>query len=267
MSGEEADVLLFDSFELDVLNGELWVAGKRVSLQPQPFKLLALLASRSGQALTREQIRLELWGNETFVDFEGGLNFCVRQIRRALEEDARSPRYIETLHRRGYRFLVPVRHGRSGTSIVSVSRAPRPMTVAVLPLGELNCPARTRALGDGLAELLITYLSTNRSVRVVSRTSTLRYRHTEKSMPKIGQELGADRVLEGAILHSGHRVRITMRLIDTSTDRNEWAGCYEAEMQDSLKFQDQIACSIIRDTGLCFPSSKLQLPPEIPVVA
>ena len=141
------------------------------------------------------------------------------------------------------------------------------MTVAVLPLGELNCPAQTCALGDGLAELLITYLSTNRAVRVVSRTSTLRYRHTEKSMPKIGQELGADRVLEGAILHSGHRVRITMRLIDTSTDRNEWAGCYEAEMQDSLKFQDHIACSIIRDTGLCFPSSKLQLPPEIPVVA
>lgn len=267
MTDGEAHVLQFDGFELDVLSGELWAAGRRISLQPQPLKLLALLATRSGEPLTREEIRLELWGNETFVDFEGGLNFCVRQIRRALDEDARTPRYIETLHRRGYRFLAPVKRVRCGTSVVAVPRPARPITVAVLPLGELNCPAQTRSLGDGLAELLITYLSTNRSVRVVSRTSTLKYKHSDKSLPKIGQELGADRVLEGAILHSGHRVRITVRLIDTSTDRNEWAGCYEAEMQDSFKFQDQIAWSIIRDTALCFPSMKLQLPPEIPVVA
>lgn len=266
MNDGEGEILRFDSFELDVRSGELRGGGRRVSLQPQPFKLLALLATRSGQALSREEIRLELWGNETFVDFEGGLNFCVRQIRRALDEDARSPRYIETLNRRGYRFLAPVKRGRAETSGVSLPQG-RPTTVAVLPLSEFNCPAQTRSLGEGLAELLITYLSTAGLVRVVSRTSTLKYRHSDKSLRKIGQELGADHVLEGAILHAGPRVRITIRLIDASTDRNEWAGCYEAEMQDSLKFQDQIAWSIIRDTSLCFPRRTLQLSSGIPVVA
>jgi TolB-like protein len=253
MSDGEVDVLQFDGFELDLSTGELRGRGTRVSLQPQPFKILALLAGRAGQTLTREEIRLELWGNETFVDFEGSLNFCIRQIRKALDEDARRPRYIETLHRRGYRFLVPVRRARSGASASpGLSNENRPMTVAVLPLSELNCPSQARSVSEGLAELLITYLSTNRSVRVASRTSTMKYRHSEKSLSKIGRELGVERVLEGAVLHSGNRVRITARLIDTSTDRNEWAGCYESEMQDWLKLQDHLASSIIRDTAFYF---------------
>src|SRR5271154_4210759 len=250
MSDGEVDVLQFDGFELDLSTGELRGRGTRVSLQPQPFKILALLAERAGQSLTREEIRLELWGNETFVDFEGSLNFCIRQIRKALDEDARRPRYIETLHRRGYRFLVPVQRVRSGAS--PRDGQSRPLTVAVLPLSELNCPSRARSLGEGLAELLITHLSNNSFVRVASRTSTMKYRHSEKSLSRIGKELGVERVLEGAVLHSGNRVRITARLIDTSTDRNEWAGCYESEMQDWLKLQDHLASSIIRDTALSF---------------
>jgi TolB-like protein/DNA-binding winged helix-turn-helix (wHTH) protein len=264
MSDGEVDVLQFDGFELDLSTGELRGRGTRVSLQPQPFKILALLAGRAGQTLTREEIRLELWGNETFVDFEGSLNFCIRQIRKALDEDARRPRYIETLHRRGYRFLVPVRRARPGASpgLSHEVGLIRPMTVAVLPLSELNCPSQSRSVSEGLAELLITYLSTNRSVRVASRTSTMKYRHSEKSLSKIGRELGVERVLEGAVLHSGNRVRIAARLIDTSTDRNEWAGCYESEMQDWLKLQDHLASSIIRDTAFYFAPHPAKMTPD-----
>jgi TolB-like protein len=266
MTDGEVEVLQFDGFELDLSTGELRGRGTRVSLQPQPFKILALLAGRAGQTLTREEIRLELWGNETFVDFEGSLNFCIRQIRKALDEDARRPRYIETLHRRGYRFLVPVRRARSGASaspgLSNEVGLNRPMTVAVLPLSELNCPSQARSVSEGLAELLITYLSTNRSVRVASRTSTMKYRHSEKSLSKIGRELGVERVLEGAVLHSGNRVRIAARLIDTSTDRNEWAGCYESEMQDWLKLQDHLASSIIRDTAFYFAPHPAKMTPD-----
>jgi TolB-like protein len=261
MTDGEVEVLQFDGFELDLSTGELRGRGTRVSLQPQPFKILAMLAGRTGQTLTREEIRLELWGNETFVDFEGSLNFCIRQIRKALDEDARRPLYIETLHRRGYRFLVPVRRACSGRSGPSVGLS-RPMTVAVLPLSELNCPSQARSVGESLAELLITYLSTNRSVRVASRTSTMKYRHSEKSLSKIGRELGVERVLEGAVLHSGNRVRITARLIDTSTDRNEWAGCYESEAQDWLKLQDHLASSIIRDTAFYFAPRPPKITPD-----
>jgi TolB-like protein/DNA-binding winged helix-turn-helix (wHTH) protein/Flp pilus assembly protein TadD len=102
-------VLVFDAYELHLHSGELRKSGYPIKLQPQPFRVLALLASRAGQLVTREELRGEIWGEDTFVDFEHGLNFCVQQIRAALGDDADTPHYIETLPRRGYRFLAPVK--------------------------------------------------------------------------------------------------------------------------------------------------------------
>jgi TolB-like protein/DNA-binding winged helix-turn-helix (wHTH) protein/Flp pilus assembly protein TadD len=97
--------LRFDSFELDIESGELRKAGQPIRLTGQPFRLLALLAGHAGHLLSREHIRQEIWGADTFVDFDQGVNFCIKQIRVALGDDAKNPRYIETLPRRGYRFL------------------------------------------------------------------------------------------------------------------------------------------------------------------
>ena len=80
-----------------------------MKLPPQPFKLLALLASRSGQVVTRDEIQEQLWGSDTFIDFEQGVNKCIKQIRTALSDNADNPLYLETIPRRGYRFLAPVR--------------------------------------------------------------------------------------------------------------------------------------------------------------
>lgn len=104
----EGVVLRFGIYELDPRSGELRKAGMLVKLQPQPGRVLTLLASRAGQLITHEEIRQEIWGEGTFVDFEKGLAFCIKQIRNALGDDAHNPRYIETLQRRGYRFLAPV---------------------------------------------------------------------------------------------------------------------------------------------------------------
>ena len=98
----------FGIYELDLKNGELRKAGQRLKLQPQPFKVLAILAVRAGETVTREEIQRQVWGEELFVDFERGLNVCIQQIRGALNDDADAPRYIETLPKRGYRFLAPV---------------------------------------------------------------------------------------------------------------------------------------------------------------
>jgi Tol biopolymer transport system component/DNA-binding winged helix-turn-helix (wHTH) protein len=100
-------VIRFGAFELDTAHGTLSKAGISVKLHPQPFRVLSLLAECPGQIVTREQIQHCLWGDNTFVDFEGGINFCVKQIRAALGDDPEKPRYIETLHRRGYRFIAP----------------------------------------------------------------------------------------------------------------------------------------------------------------
>lgn len=103
--GAEALFLRFGVFEMDLRAGELRRNGSLVRLQPQPFKVLALLAGRPGDVVTREEVQTEVWPAGTFVDFEQSLNFCIRQIRSALGDSAIHPRYVETLPRRGYRWV------------------------------------------------------------------------------------------------------------------------------------------------------------------
>jgi TolB-like protein/DNA-binding winged helix-turn-helix (wHTH) protein/Flp pilus assembly protein TadD len=104
----EERLIRFGPFELRLGSEELYRDGAPVKLPPQPFKVLALLATRAGRLVTREELRQEIWGQDTFVDFDKGLNFCVKQIREALGDSAQSPQYIETLPRRGYRFIAPI---------------------------------------------------------------------------------------------------------------------------------------------------------------
>ena len=112
-------LLRFGVFELNLATAELRKGGTPVKLAPQPFRLLALLATRAGQVVTREEIQQLIWGEETYVDFEQGMNHCVKQIRNVLNDNADTPLYVETLPRRGYRFLAPV------TSKVIPAPAPR----------------------------------------------------------------------------------------------------------------------------------------------
>ncbi len=101
----------FGAFQFDPETGELFRGGERVSLQNQPARVLELLTRRPGELVTRDELRAAIWGGETYVDFDRGLNFCVRRIRMALGDSSRSPLYLQTLPRRGYRFLAPVTPG------------------------------------------------------------------------------------------------------------------------------------------------------------
>jgi DNA-binding winged helix-turn-helix (wHTH) protein len=101
-------LLKFGVFELNLDTQEMRKFGTPLKLPPQPFRLLALLASRAGQIVTREEIQEQIWGGDTYVDFEHGMNKCVKQIRTALGDDVNKPVYIETIPRQGYRFLAPV---------------------------------------------------------------------------------------------------------------------------------------------------------------
>jgi DNA-binding winged helix-turn-helix (wHTH) protein len=95
-------LLRFGPFELHLTSGELRRHGDLVKLPPQPLKVLEALVRRGGEVVTREEIRQQVWHSDTFVDFDQGLNFCIRQIREALGDDADSPQYVETLPKRGY---------------------------------------------------------------------------------------------------------------------------------------------------------------------
>jgi DNA-binding winged helix-turn-helix (wHTH) protein len=103
----------FAAFELDARAGELRKDGVVIKLQPQPFKVLALLVEHAGELVSREELKKALWGEETYVDFERGLNFCINQARAALGDAAESPQFIQTIPRRGYRFIAPVTRSES----------------------------------------------------------------------------------------------------------------------------------------------------------
>ena len=124
----------FDVYEVDLENGELRKKGTPVSLQPQPFKVLALLVSHPGQIITREEFKNEVWGTDTFVDFERGLNFCIRQIRVALNDDRETPKYIGTVPRRGYRFVAAVKpSAASQPELEAVTEAAKNNDVPIQP--------------------------------------------------------------------------------------------------------------------------------------
>ena len=161
-------VLRFGAFELYPGAGELRRRGDVVKLAPQPFKVLELLARRSGEVVTRAEIRDHVWSGDTFVDFEQGLNFCIRQIREVLGDTADAPRFIETLPRRGYRFLMPVTD--------SAPAAPARVTrLIVLPFRMLRPDPETEFLAFSLPDALTSSLGGLQSLVVRSSMTAARF--------------------------------------------------------------------------------------------
>lgn len=142
-ANEQLPLLRFGLFEMDLRTGELRKSGALVHLEPQPYKVLALLAGKAGTLVTQEEIHQHIWGQETFVDYEQGLRFAVKKIRAALGDRSESPRYIETLPRRGYRFIAPVERVQPATD--GSSRLPTASPALSRPLPAVkNVQRRTR---------------------------------------------------------------------------------------------------------------------------
>src|SRR5712671_1838837 len=125
MRNECAEILRFGTFEVDLRSGELRKQGVRVKLQEQPFHVLTVLLQRPGEVVTREELRNQNWPADTFVDFDNSLNTAINKLREALGDSADNPRFIETLPRRGYRFIAPVTEvdGTTKASATNVSLA------------------------------------------------------------------------------------------------------------------------------------------------
>jgi len=225
----------FAEFEVDFHAGELSRCGVKIKLQRQPLQVLQLLLEQSGKLVTREELRQKIWPSDTFVDFEQGLYNAVRRLRDALEDSADKPRFIETLARRGYRFI--------GT----VETRPRKIeSLAVLPLEDLSGAPEQEYFAEGLTEALITTLAKIGDLRVVSRTSAMRYKGVRKPLQEIAQELDVDVVVEGTVLRAEQRVRITAQLIHAATETHLWAETYDRELRDVLSLQSEVAQAIAR---------------------
>ena len=146
-------VARFGVFELDLGAGELRKSGVKLRLQGQPFQVLALLLERAGNVVTREELQQKLWPSDTFVDFDHSLNTAINKVREALGDSASSPRYVETLARRGYRFIAPVRSEAPPDTRSAPPKAP-PETVSVTLHPELEVPIPRRSVTRGLFALI-----------------------------------------------------------------------------------------------------------------
>ena len=264
-------VFRFGLFELDPQSGELRKAGVNVKLQKQPANLLATLLERSGEMVTREELRERLWPGKTFGDFDIGLNKAVRRLREALDDSAQAPRYIETLPQHGYRFIAPVTetspsHPRRRVPLYAVLAAAglavlllsaylggflrrgvvpgQIKAVAVLPFANLSGDSGQEYFADGVTDSLIAELGKIGALRVISRQSVLRYKKGDKPLPEISRELNVDALLEGTVVRAGDRVRITAQLIRATPEQHLWAESYERSYADILVVQREIARSV-----------------------
>jgi len=276
-----APLLRFGVFELDVRTGELRKSGKRIRLAPQPCRLLVMLAGKPGELVTREEIQREIWGGDTVVDYEQGLSFAVKKVRAALGDHSASPRYIETLPRRGYRFIAPVEAVAPGTEmreaaasagsagghslwlmgaglaaavallvglnvvglrdLVTGRSSPHIQSIAVLPVKNLSGDPRQKYFVEGMTDELIAELSRIGELKVIGLTSVMVYKGSKKPIREIASELKVDSVIESSMERSGNRVQINTRLVNGSTERVLWQKAFVLDMGDILTLYSEVA--------------------------
>ena len=229
-------VVRFGAYEADLRAGELRKNGLRIRLPEQPFRVLTILLEQPGEIVTREELQKLLWPDGTFVDFEQGLNAAVKRLREALDDSAETPHLIETLPRRGYRFK-----GSLGPNYGRI------LSLAVLPLENLSGDPEQEYFAEGLTEALINTLAKIGALRVTSRTSAMRYRKTDKNVPQIARELNVDAIVEGTVLRSVDRVRISVQLVDAHADTHLWAESYDRDLSDILELHSEVAQAVARE--------------------
>ena len=222
----------FGDFEWHASSGELRRRAAVTRLQPQPARVLSLLIERAGDVVTRDEIQREVWPNDTFVDFEQGLYFCIRYLRRVLGETANAPRHIETLPKRGYRFRGLI------TDAPATTQATDRLRLAILRFATLG--SIDDYFVDGLTAEMITEVSriAPRRLAVISATSVLR---PPPGIGSLSDALGVDYVLEGTIRRAGDRVRVTAHLIDTRDRTHLWSDAFEDDLSAVLDIQKRVA--------------------------
>jgi TolB-like protein len=204
----------FDVYEVDLAAGRVSKRGVRIGLGEKSFQVLALLLAHAGQVVTREELRRQLWADDVFVDFENNLNTAVGRLRGALGDSAEHPRYIETLPKRGYRFIASI----SELAATGIAAQPPRARLLVLPFVNLTGDPAQEYLSDAMTDEVITALAAlpPDALAVIARTTAMRYKNSQKDVARIGRELSVDCVVEGAVGRSGESVTVNVQLVRAS---------------------------------------------------
>lgn len=314
----------FGAFHLNSAGRELLRGKERLELPPRVFDTLVLLVEEKGKLVEKDRLMSAVWP-DTVVE-ENNLSQAVYLLRKILHDGENGTRYIETVPKRGYRFVARVQQvenhaessserpsqvepakGNSGNNGLSQSPFPalrksrwlvwctagligtlvallvvqvgrwrdrqknqsdsEPIrSVAVLPLQNLSNDPEEEYFADGMTDELITELAQVRQLKVVSKTSIMQYKGVRRPLTQIGRELGVDAVVEGSIMRSGNRVRITAQLIRTATDHHIWAKAYEGDLKNVLSLQALVAEAITDEVKLGLtPAERSRLRASRPV--
>jgi TolB-like protein len=229
-------------YELDPRSRELRGGSLCVRLQDQPFAVLSLLLERPGDVVTRDELRRRLWPDGTFVDYEHSLNAAIKRLRAALGDDAARPTFVETVPRRGYRFIGAIEDRAIDRDAVATRR------LVVLPFTSFSDDSSLAYFSDGLTEELMTQLVAlyPRELQIVARSSSMFFSHSVQRIRDIGETLQAGFLLEGSARREGTRLRITARLVETATEVHVWSDTYDHVGAETLTVQADVAGRVAR---------------------
>jgi len=270
----------FGAFRLDPTERLLLREKVPLQLPPKVFDVLVVMVASRGRLLGKDELLRTIWP-DSFVE-ESNLALYISILRKALRDGDDGLQYIETVPRHGYRFVAEVREVADAPSESSVpepvrrwNRLRRPVfatvlvilavglisalrfwekhlapgpapiqSLAVLPLQNLSGDPAQQYFADGLTEALITDVAKIPGLKVISRTSIMQFKDSHERLPQIARELGVDGIVEGSVLRSGDRVRITVQLVRGTTDQHIWAESYERDLHDLVTLQDDVSRSI-----------------------
>jgi len=248
---------VFDRFRLQASRHELSRDGRPLPLEPKAFAVLSELIAHDGELLEHDRLLDAVWGHRHVTP--GVLTRSIAQLRRALGDDSEHPRYIQTVHALGYRFIAPVK-------LLDVAPDPSPqpevadtpaqfvptaftsrgaIPLAVLPFANMSEDPGQAYFSEGISEDLITELSRWRMLAVRSHTASFRYRGTELDIRQVAHELQVRFVVEGSVRRAGDHVRITAQLIDAETGNHVWAEKFDRVLADIFAVQDEVVRTVV----------------------
>jgi TolB-like protein len=233
------NMVRFADYGVDLSAGQLYKHGVRISLREKSFQVLVSLLEHPGEVVTREELRRQLWREEVFVDFDNNLNTAIARLREALCDSADHPRFIETLPKRGYRFL---------ESVTKLPRTPeetpvRRAKLVVLPFVNLSGDPAQEYFSDAMTDEIIAALAgvAPEQLAVIARTTAMHYKGSQKDVARIGRELGVDYVVEGGVRRTDEEIRITVQLIQVTDQTHLFARKFDAEQHNIFNLQSGIA--------------------------
>ena len=239
-------VCKFDDHVLDIERRELRRGIEPIALEPQVFDLLAYLVRNRDRVVSKDDLIKAVWRGRIVSD--SALTTRLNAVRRAVNDSGAAQRVIRTVARKGVRFVAEVEEDGALEAPVA---GPEPSfalrgkpSVAVLPFANLSSDPEQEYFADGVVEEIITALSRVRRLFVVARNSSITHKDQVIDVKRVGRELGARYLLEGAVRKAGGRVRITAQLIDAASGAHLWADRFDGSMEDVFELQDNVAASV-----------------------